>query len=342
MKNRFGFLVALTCAALLTHACSRLPGFAKRSDVAAQVGSKKITVNEIDATIKPELAKIEAERYEARRAKLDQLIDDTLLAEKAKSLGITKEQLVDQEITQKAKGPSDDDVKATFDKFKGKTGGAQLEALAPKIKEMLGAQATTARRAAYLAELRKEAKVQVNLSPPRFQVDTSSGHAEGATPAPIVLVEFSDYQCPFCGRSQDTVHKVLDTYQGKILHVFMDFPLTSIHPMAMPAAVASHCAEEQGKYDQYHKMLFDNQKDLSNDNLKKWAGDVGMDQAQFDTCLASGKYDPIIKKSQEVGQKVGITGTPGFFINGIVIKGAQPFEVFQKTIDDELSRAKAS
>ena len=338
MKNRLGSLVALTCAALMMHACSRLTGSTKHSDVAAQVGSKKITVNEIDETIKPELAKIEAERYEARRAKLDQLIDDALLADKAKSLGVTKEQLIDQEITQKVKGPTDADVKATFDKFKGQTGGAQLEALAPKIKEMLAGQATAARRAAYVAELRKDAKVMVNLAPPRFQVDTTTGHAEGANPAPIVLVEFSDYQCPFCGRSQDTVNKVLDKYQGKVLHVFMDFPLTAIHPMAMPAAVASHCAEEQGKYDEYHKMLFDKQKELSNDNLKKWAGELGMDQTQFDTCLTSGKFDSTIKKSQEVGQKVGITGTPGFFINGIVIKGAQPFEVFQKTIDDELSR----
>jgi protein-disulfide isomerase len=340
MKIRSFSLMALACAALAAHGCARLPGMSKKSDVAAQVGSKKITVSDIDETIKPELAKIEAERYEARKAKLDQLIDDTLLSEKAKSLGVTKEDLVQREITEKAKLPTDADVKATFDRFKGQTGGAALEALAPRIKDMLTTQATTVRRAEYVAELRRDAKVTINLSPPRFQVDTSTGHAEGATPAPIVFVEFSDYQCPFCGRSQDTVKKVLDKYEGKILHVFMDFPLIAIHPMAMSAAVASHCAEEQGKYDEYHKVLFEKQKELSNDNLKKWAGDLGLDQAKFDTCLTSGKYDSMIKKSLEAGQKVGITGTPGFFVNGIAIKGAQPFDTFQKAIDEELARAK--
>ena len=340
MKNRFVGLALLAAAACVWQSCARIPGFAKNSDVAAQVGAKKITISEIDETIKPELAKIESERYDARKAKLDQMIDDALLTQKAKSLGITKDDLVQREINDKSKLPSEADVKATFDKFKAQAGGATFEALAPRIKEMLTTQATSARRAEYMGELKKEAKITINISPPRFQVDIATGHSAGATPAPIVLVEFSDYQCPFCGRSQDAVNKVLDKYDGKIRHVFMDFPLTAIHPNAMPAAVASHCAEEQGKYDEYHKRLFDKQKELSGDNLKKWAGELGLDQEKFDACLTSGKYEATIKKSLEAGQKVGISGTPGFFVNGIPIKGAQPFEVFQKTIDDELARAK--
>jgi len=340
MKNRFVVIAVVAVCALGGNGCARIPGFARKSDVAAQVGSKKITISEIDEAIKPELVKIESERYEARKAKLEQMIDEALLTEKAKSLGITKDELVKREVTDKAKTPTDADVKATFDRFKGQAGGQALDSLAPRIKEMLTTQAAAMRRAEFMGELRKEAKITINISPPRFHVDTAIGHAEGATPAPIVFVEFSDYQCPFCGRSQDTVKKVLDKYEGKILHVFMDFPLTAIHPMAMSAAVASHCAEEQGKYDEYHKALFEKQKELSNDNLKKWAGDLGLDQAKFDACLTSGKYEADIKRSVEAGQKVGITGTPGFFVNGIAIKGAQPFEVFQKTIDEELARAK--
>jgi len=108
----------------------------------------------------------------------------------------------------------------------------------------------------------------------------------------------------------------------------------------MQAAVASHCAEEQGKYEDYHKLLFAHQRELSADNFKKWAGELKMDQTKFDGCLTSKKYDATIQKSLEAGQKVGISGTPGFFVNGIPIKGAQPFEVFQRTIDDELARGK--
>jgi predicted DsbA family dithiol-disulfide isomerase len=340
MKNLFVGLLLLAAAGMVAQSCSSFPGLSKKSDVAAQVGPKKITVREIDEAIRPELAKIESERYEARKAKLDQMIDDALIADKAKSLGITKEELIKQEVTEKAKVPTDADVKATFDKFKGQTGGAAFEALAPRIKDMLTTQATNARRAEYLGELKKEAKVTINITPPRFEVDTSAGHAEGPKNAPIVFVEFSDYQCPFCGRSQDAVGKVLEKYDGKVHHVFMDFPLTSIHPFAMPAAVASHCAEEQGKYDEYHKQLFEHQRELSADNLKKWAADLKLDSEKFDACLASNKYEATIKKSVEAGQKLGISGTPGFFVNGIPIKGAQPFEVFQKTIDEELARAK--
>ncbi len=229
--------------------CGSFPGSHEESDVAAKIGTKTITIHELDESIKTQLAKIESERYEARKAKLDQMIEDALLADKAKSLGIPKDDLVKREITDKAKLPTDEDVKAAFDKLKGRTGDATLETLGPHIKDMLATQAINTRQADYIRELKQEAKITINISPPRFDIDTSTGHAEGPVNAPITFVEFSDYQCPFCGRSQDAVKKVLEKYDGKIHHVFMDFPLTSIHPFAMQAAVASHCADEQGKYE---------------------------------------------------------------------------------------------
>lgn len=334
MRLRSLVVVALAAAALAS-AC----GMSRKHDVAAKVGSRTISVTEIDDTIRPELARIESDRYEARKAKLDQLIEDTLLADKAKALGVTKDDLVKNEITDKTPVPTDDDVKATFAKLKAPS-GATLEQLTPRIREVLSAQAAAKRRAEYLNELRKEAKVTVKLDPPRFKVDTSTGHFDGPKDAPIQLVEFSDYQCPFCGRSQDTVAKVLAKYSGKVQHVFMDFPLTALHPSAMSAAVASRCAEEQSKFAEFHDKLFDHQRELNRDNFKKWAGELGMDGAAFEQCLDSKKFDERIQQSLRAGQAVGISGTPGFFVNGIAIKGAQPFDVFERTIDDELARAK--
>jgi protein-disulfide isomerase len=333
-------LCLLAAASLVWESCAPSPGIDKNSDVAAEVGTKTITIHELDESIKAQLAKIEGQRYEARKAKLDQMIEDALLTDKAKSLGIPKDDLIKREITDKAKLPTDEDVKATFDKLKGQTGGATLETFGPRIKDMLATQAINTRRADYVRELRQQAKVTINISPPRFDIDTSNGHADGPANAPITFVEFSDYQCPFCGRSQDTVKKVLEKYDGKVHHVFMDFPLTSIHPFAMQAAVASHCADEQGKYEAYHNLLFEHQREFSADNFKKWASDLQLDPAKFDACLLSNKYDATIQKSLDVGQKAGISGTPGFFVNGIAIHGAQPFEVFQKTIDEELARAR--
>ncbi|MGH7899092.1 MAG: thioredoxin domain-containing protein [Candidatus Binatia bacterium] len=327
----------LTFFCLALAGCGSLPGFGKK-DVAAEIGSKKITVEEIDAQIKSELTRIEGERYEARKKQLDQMIDDALIEQQAKSLGISKDDLLKREVTDKAKLPSDEDIKATYEKFKGQLGA--FDAVAPRIKDMLGMQATNARRAEFASELRKEAKVSVKLSPPRHVIDTAGGHFSGPADAPIKFIEFSDYQCPFCARSQATVGQVLDKYDGKVLHIFMDFPLSQIHPMAQPASVAARCAEEQGKFAEYHKLLFEHQRELSQDNFKKWAGELSLDRAKFDACMASKKFDETISRQLKAGQAAGINGTPGFFVNGIAIKGAQPLEAFQRVIDDELARGK--
>jgi protein-disulfide isomerase len=334
MKARW-WLGASAASLCFVYAC----GTSQKPEVAAKVGARTISVAELDASIRQELARIEAERYDARKQMLDQIIDDLLLEEKAKSLGITKDELVKREVSDKVQPPTDDEVKAMFAKLKAPS-TTTLEQLSPRIREVLTSQATTARRKQFLSQLRQDEHVQVSLEPPRFRIDTATGHAEGSKDAPIELIEFSDYQCPYCGRSQDTVDKVLSTYKSKIHHVFMDFPLSAIHPLAKPAAVASHCAEEQNKFQEYHDTLFARQKELGNDNFKKWAGELGLDTAAFEECVGSKKFDDRIQQSLAAGEAVGITGTPGFFVNGIAIKGAQPFEVFQRTIDEELAHAK--
>ena len=345
MRSR-GFVVLAVVAAAALSGCgmwrksnvtTKAASKAAPADVAAKVGPRTITVTEIDESIRSELARIESERYEARKTRLDELIEDALLEDEANARGITKQLLIDKELAAKTPQPTDDEVKATFEKLKA-PGGTTLEQLAPRIREVLASQASTARRNEYLNELRKKANVSVKLDPPRFKIDTSSGRVEGPDDAPITLIEFSDYQCPYCGRSQGAVEKVLDKYRGKVLHVFMDFPLTAIHPAASSAAVATHCADEQKKYREYQAVLFQHQREFSEDNYKKWAADLGLDGARFEACLLSKRFDERIQKSLAAGQAVGISGTPGFFVNGIAIRGAQPFEVFERTIDDELAR----
>jgi predicted DsbA family dithiol-disulfide isomerase len=331
-------LVLLLAAMSAGVGCGPSSKALESGDAVAEVDGRKIGLDEIDAAIEPELARIKSEQYAARKAKLEEMIDDALLAHRAKELDVPTAELVKREITAKTKLPSDEDVKATFEKVKDRT-TASFDAVAPQIREMLARKATTERRNEVLAALRKEAHVVVRLAPPRFAIDIAGGHSNGAKNAPITFVEFSDYQCPFCGRSQATVAEVLEKYGGRIHHVFMDFPIASIHPFAKPAAVASRCAEEQGKYDEYHRLLFDRQRELSTDNFKRWAADLKMDAAKFDACLESGKFDSLIEESIRVGERVGVSGTPGFFVNGIPIHGAQPFTVFEKTIDEELTRA---
>ncbi len=157
----------------------------------------------------------------------------------------------------------------------------------------------------------------------------------GPKDAPITIIEFSDFQCPFCARAAPTVKQILKEYDGKVRFVYRDFPL-SFHQNAQKSAEAAECADEQGKFWEYHDKLFENQNALEISNLKQYAKDLGLDSSKFDSCLDSGKYTKEVEKDTEDGQKYGVTGTPAFFINGKLVSGAQPFKNFATIIDSEL------
>ncbi len=163
----------------------------------------------------------------------------------------------------------------------------------------------------------------------------------GDEDAPVTIVEFSDYECPFCARFyQQTLLQIKSEYinTGKVKLVYRDFPL-SFHQQAIPAAIAANCAGEQGKYYQYHDKVFSNggAGGKTSADYEKWAQEVGVNVAKWKTCLSDPKQRQEIQKDFTDGQQAGIQGTPGFFVNGQLISGAQPFEVFQQIIDAELA-----
>jgi protein-disulfide isomerase len=153
-------------------------------------------------------------------------------------------------------------------------------------------------------------------------------------------VEFSDFQCPFCQRVMPTLKELRSKYGDKMRLVWKDFPLTQIHPQAFVAAQAGNCAREQGKFWEYHDKLFGNQQALQPANLKQYAADVGLDAMKFNQCLDSAKYEARVQDALGVGGRLGISSTPTVFVNGRMINGAQPMEVFQGVIDEELARGK--
>ena len=164
----------------------------------------------------------------------------------------------------------------------------------------------------------------------------------GNPDAPVTLVEFGDFQCPFCGRffkttEQEIIEKYVKT--GKARLVYRDFPLTSIHEEAQKSAEASECADEQGKFWEYHDLLYNRQNNLSVKNYKAWAGELGLTTAQFNACLDSGKYASEVQKDFQDGQSAGVRGTPGTFVNGRLVEGALPFTQFQTIIEEELRKA---
>jgi protein-disulfide isomerase len=172
----------------------------------------------------------------------------------------------------------------------------------------------------------------------RYPVEIDDDPALGAADAPITIIEFSDYQCPFCKRWFDQVyHQLLETYGGQIRLVFRDLPLTNIHPEAQPAAEAANCAHEQGAFWEFHDQLFGAAEGLSSQAYLSYASQAGLDMARFEQCVAERRYQAEVEADLAYAVNLGVNSTPTFFINGIPIIGAQGFEVFQYVIDKELA-----
>ena len=180
-----------------------------------------------------------------------------------------------------------------------------------------------------------------NQENPILEVNTDGDPVEGSKNAPVTIVEFSDFQCPYCGRfAIETLSQIKTNYidTGKVKVVYKDFPL-SFHENAQKAAEAAQCAFDQDKFWEFHDKIFQNQQDLSVISLKRFASELELNTEKFNGCLDSGKMAARVQKDVQEGASVGISGTPAFLVNGIGVTGAQPFEVFKQIIDSELSKA---
>ncbi len=162
---------------------------------------------------------------------------------------------------------------------------------------------------------------------------SDSDHIRGNKNAPITIIEFSDLQCPFCSRFHDTMKQVTAAYPNDVRWIYKHFPLSSIHPYAQKAALASECASEQGKFWEYIDKIFANQSSLNTDYLATAAEEVGLNTSQFNSCLSSGKYASKVSSDYSSGQQNRVSGTPASFINGELVSGALPFETIKQKIE---------
>jgi len=316
-----------------------LTGVAVAESPVATVGSQTITQAELDKHVRAKLIELEQQRYEALREGLDELIGEALFAQEAKARGITVEELKKQEITAKAGAPTEAEIQEVYEANKEDLNNAPLEAVKPQIVEYLNQFHTQQRRQAFIEELKGKYKTTVALRPPVIEVGTGGRTPRGGANAPVTIIEFSDYECPFCQRAEQEVQKILNEYGDKVRFVYRDFPLP-IHAHARLASEAAHCANAQGKFWEYHAKLFAN-RDLTREKLQTLAGEVGLDRAKFDACLDKQEFKAAIDQDVADGASVGVTGTPTFFINGRLLSGAQPYEKLKEVIDEELARAKS-
>src|SRR5262245_57746295 len=333
-------LLGVACLALLPFAACRSQQGAPPdgpSEVAAEIDDQVISVSELDARIKEELFRSRtgspAKLYELRSDMLDEMIRERLLESEGKRRGVPAEAVVELEL--KDMGPiSEEDIVAFYKQNFEAKGEVKLEDIHAQIEKYL-----QSRRAAEVPKrLRERAKVAVHLVPPHFDV-AADGPSKGPADAKVTIIEFSDFQCPYCQRSVATIEKILAKYPSDVRIVYRHLPLEAIHPFARGAAEAAVCADEQGLFWAYHDKLFQNNRALAKEDLLRYAGEAGLDAAKFQACVDERRSKDKVETDLQAARAGGISGTPAFVVNGVLLTGAQPPEEFYPVIDAALAKA---
>ena len=321
--------------------------------VAAYLGSEPISMDQVNKQAEAGMERLRQQEasfrrqaaqdtYTIKRAALDQIVQQKLIEKEAAARSMQVADLLKAEVDDKAGQITKAEVTDFYEKNKARLGGKTLEQATPDIENALRQQKLQTLRTAFVKDLQDKANLKVMLEPPRVNVTVPAGWpgVKGPEKAPVTMIVFSDFQCPFCKRAEPTIEQVLALYGDKIRYVYRDYPL-SFHPRAMPASIAAHCAAEQGKYWDMYASLMKEQGDLSDDDLKKRASAVKLDAGKFNACYDGKKPEAAIKASFDEGMAAGVTGTPSFFVNGRMIVGAKPIEEFKAMIDEELARTSA-
>jgi protein-disulfide isomerase len=304
----------------------------------ATLNGKDITEEDVRKIAGPKLQQAEMDLYDARKDAIDQIIDDQIIDDAAKKEGIAKADYLKKNVFDKIK-IEDKDVEKFYNENKAQMQGKSLDDVKNNVRGYLYRDKHQKVYGDLIAGLRKKADVAVLIHAPKVEIEEGDNPAIGPKDAPIKIVEFTDYQCPFCGKSRPTVNQILSEYKGKVRYVLRDFPL-SFHKDSIKAHEAARCAGEQNKYWEMNKKMFENQTAIKPEDLKKYAEGLKLKMDKFNECLDSNKFADIVKQNQEYGEKVGVSGTPAFFINGRMVSGARPFSSFQEIIEDELRNAK--
>jgi protein-disulfide isomerase len=341
-------LALLPLAALVLWGCARTDAqsaskaVANQGSVVAELDGAPITFEEMEKRAAQALYTVRQEEYDARRQAIEEIAFERLLEKEAKRRGLSVADLQKAEIDEKIPKVTPAEIADTYERAKARLGGKSLEQVRGDIVEALTRQRTLQRRGAFRDELFAGAKFQLRLDAPRVAIEIpTKTPVVGPADAPITLVEYSDYQCPYCHRAQETVEQLMQRYAGKLRFVHQEFPL-SFHPRAFAASLAARCADEQGRFWEYHRNLMLSPGSFEDADLQSRAKSLGLDPEKLQACIGSGRYDEVVKTAMSAGNAVGVNSTPTFFINGRRVTGAVPFETFQQIIDEELERGASS
>jgi protein-disulfide isomerase len=306
----------------------------------ARIGPDTISEDDLLSQIGGQLMQLRNQEYELKMKGLMNLIDQRVVAAEAKRAGVAAESLLEQNVDRKLPPPSAGEIEAYYLAQKDRI-NRPLSEVRPQVEQALIQARRQEARQEYLDQLQRTASVSILLTRPKADVKADAGRLRGNPGAAVTIVEFSDFQCPYCQAAQQTLKEVLAKYDGKVRLGFRDFPLRQIHPQAQQAAEASRCAGEQGKVWEYHDLMYANQAKLDGPGLTESARTAGLDVGAFTACLASGKFRPSIESDLQTGAASGVSATPAFYVNGALLVGVQPAAAFEKLIESELAAAAA-
>ena len=305
---------------------------ADAGNVVAEVGGVKITMGELEQQESARLLSAHYSYYQAETKALNDLIDKKILEQKAQKEHLTVEQLLDRDVNSKVKDPTEDQMKVYYE---GLETEQPYEEVRGKILDKIRELRANKIKAAYIKELHAATLVAVMLEPPQVNVNTQNAPTLGSDKAAVTLVEFADYECPYCQKVAADVKKLKADYGDKLTLTYKDFPLP-MHSRAEKAAEATRCASKQGKYWELHDELFKS-KELDVDQIKAQARALKLDPAQFDKCLDSGEEASVVDQDKKEGMRLGINGTPSFFINGRFLSGAVDYAALRQVVDQQLA-----
>lgn len=322
-----GAAMSLLCAAADNPASSR------PDTVIAEVNGAKLTLGDLEKKHATALFQARTTYYDLERKVVQSFMEEYLLEQQAKKEGLTVPELLKRHVDSKiAKDPSEEALRVYYE---GVDTNEPFEALKDKILDALRQRRIAKAKAEYMQSLQRQSTLVMRLAPPRAPISMKDVPVRGPSGAPVTMLEFADYECSYCQQIHPLLQRIESEFKGKVAFAFKDYPLP-MHPSAIKSAEAAHCAGVQGKYWEYHDILFET-KQLTPDALKAHARALKLDVPKFDTCLDSGQTSNIVTANTAEAQSLVLQGTPTILINGRLLSGDLSYEKLRAAILEELS-----
>lgn len=328
ISARLLWILVLAC---LSAPAQNTPASSTTPLVLAEVEGRKLTDADLEQKKSGSLLQARYQYYMSQRKALDQLVEEKLLSLAAEREHLTVDQLLEKKVYKDLKDPTEDQLQVYYE---GMESDEPYPSVRDRVLDHIRQLRRDKARAAYLKTLRSQANLRILLAPPLADVTVEDALVRGPRNAPVQLVEFADYECPYCEKVNPLIQKLQEEYGDKVSVAYKDFPLP-MHHRAQKAAEAARCAGEQGKYWEYHDVLYYSRQ-LDVNELKKHAQVLKLDENSFSKCLDGGLEAAAVKKDLEEGKKLGLTGTPSFFVNNHFFHGAVDYSELREMVEQQL------